>query len=42
MKQKKIEDIIGYLNMANSCIKRCQELLNEENESYDITSSDTD
>lgn len=35
-------DIIGYLDMAASCIKRCRELLENEDKPLDLTNSDAD
>ena len=42
MDKKDLRDIIGYLDMASSCIKRCRELLENEDKPLDITSSDAD
>lgn len=42
MNKKDLKDIIGYLDMASSCIKRCRELLGDEDKPLDLTNSDAD
>lgn len=42
MDKKGLRDMIGYLDMASSCIKRCRELLENEDKPLDITNSDAD
>lgn len=42
MDKKGLRDIIGYLDMASSCIKRCRELLENKDKPLDLTNSDAD